>query len=232
MSNLRASIFLAYTMLSSGVILLALLWLALFGRRGAFLWIYIWAKNGILCAKYVLGVRYEIKGVIPDYPAIYAVKHQSAWETGFMQTVLKNPVFVLKKILTYIPLYNILMFVAGYIAVDRANNSGALRKMVKGVKRELGKGSNIIIFPEGTRVPYGERGEIKAGIIALYKMVDAPIIPVSLNSGRLWPRNSFIKKPGLITVTFHEPIEKGLSREEFVARLEEKINFDCAQAPR
>jgi len=224
MKYIRASIFLVYAMLSSGIIMASLIWLALFGRRGAFLWIYIWAKNGILSARYILGVTYEVKGTIPDYPAIYAVKHQSAWETGFMQTVIKNPVYILKKILTYIPLYNIMMFTAGYIPVDRKNNAGALRKMVKDAKKQLAKGSNIIIFPEGTRVAYGERGEIKPGVIALYKMTDAPIIPVSLDSGRLWPRNSFIKKPGKITVTFHKPIEKGLSREEFVKKLDEKIN--------
>ena len=225
MLKFRAYIFLGYTLFSSAAILLLLIWLAAFGRRGAFLWVYIWAKNGILSAKYILGVTYEVKGEIPDYPAIYAAKHQSAWETGFLQTVIRNPAYVLKKELTYIPLYNLIMYAAGYVAVDRKNNAGALRKMVKGVKKQLAKGSNIIIFPEGTRVAYGERGVMKPGVAALYKMTQTPIIPVSLNSGRLWPRNSFIKKPGIITVTFHPPIEKGLSREEFMRVLEKKINF-------
>ena len=113
-----------------------------------------------------------------------------------------------------------------YLGGIPINRRGVNLDSFKKIVDEVEKGSLVVIFPEGTRVPYGEKGEIKPGIIALYKMVDAPIIPVSLNSGRLWPRNSFIKKPGLITVTFHEPIEKGLSREEFVKRLEEQINPD------
>lgn len=215
----RSALFLIYAVISSIIIFALFFWTLFLGKRGIFFGVYLWSRNIILAAHYILGIQYEIKGNIPPYPAVYASMHQSAWETAFLQTVIKRPVFVLKRELLWIPFFNLFMFSAGYVGVNRKKGAGALKNMVRGVEKAIRKGNSIIIFPEGTRVKPGDVADIKPGVVAVYTMSDVTVIPVSLDSGYLWPRNSFRKKPGKITIIFNTPIHKGLKKEEFISEL-------------
>lgn len=221
---LRSSLFLFYTFTSTLILFVILWWLFLLGRKVTFISIWLWSKNILLAAKYILGITYEIKGEIPAYTAIYAANHQSAWETIFFQSFIRNPTYIIKRELMFIPFFNLFMWRAGFISLNRNRGGALIKNMVKAVRKSISRGNNIIIFPEGTRVKPGDKVKLKPGIAAIYAALAVPIIPVSHNSGELWPRNSFIKKPGKITVTFHEPVKKGLDKKQFMEELQKKIS--------
>ena len=182
---------------------------------------FIWLKGAVVLARVVCGIRYEIKGQenIPTEAAIFACQHQSAWETFLFPTILQLPMMVVKIELLRIPIFGAYMRYIGFAAIDRKAGVSALNQITDKAKAALAAGRNVLVFPEGTRIAYGERGKIQAGIFALYENCSAPIIPVSHNAGLVWPKNSFIKKPGLVTVTFHPPVPKNLSKAELFEKL-------------
>jgi 1-acyl-sn-glycerol-3-phosphate acyltransferase len=96
--------------------------------------------------------------------------------------------------------------------------------MLKAAKAAVAAGRPILIFPEGTRVPHGERPPLRPGIAGLYKSLGLPVVPIALDSGRLWPRRSFVKRPGVITMRVGEIIPAGLDRDEIEKRIHTAIN--------
>ena len=182
-----------------------------------------WALVVVYGAKYIAGIKFEIKGTIPNYPCIIASKHQSAWETAFFWLVISRPCFVLKKELMYIPFFGLYLWRAKQIWLDRKRGASSIKKLLAQSKNRIAQGSTIIIFPEGTRTKPGSVPSYKPGIATIYNGVKAPIVPVRLNSGICWPRSAFIKKAGTITVEFLSPLPQGLSKQEFMKELEAKI---------
>lgn len=182
---------------------------------------FIWLKGVVILARVICGIRYELKGKenIPDEAAIFACQHQSAWETFLFPTILHLPMMVVKIELLRIPIFGAYLKYIGMAAIDRKAGVSALNQITDKAKSALATGRNVLVFPEGTRVAYGERGRIQAGIIALYENCSAPVIPVSHNAGVLWPKNSFIKKPGTVTVIFHPTLPKNLSKAELSEKL-------------
>jgi len=152
-------------------------------------------------------------------PAIYAIRHESAWETLILIHKFRQPIFILKEELLKVPLFGTLSRKAGTIAIDRAHGAKSLIKTVEKVKEAVKNGHPVIIFPEGTRMASGEYVPLKRGIALFYKTCNCPVVPVVHNSGRFWPRRGFIKKPGTVTVKFLAPINSGLSKDEFMNRL-------------
>ena len=171
------------------------------------------------------GIACEIRGRahIPRARAIVAAKHQSAWETVAMFTLIADPVQVLKKELALIPFYGWHALKLGMIPVDRSARASALKKMIAQAKKRIAEGRVILIFPQGTRVAPGSRAEYKPGVAALYTQLGVPCVPVALNSGVYWPRRALLKRPGKIIVEFLAPIQPGLKRDEFMAALEGRI---------
>ena len=221
---IRSIIFDIYIVVSTISLYAACFPFLIFGHEGARISCKLWALNVMWSAKYICGVSYQIKGTVPNHAAVFASKHQSAWETAFFYVVTKDPSYVLKKQLMYIPVFNLFLIVVGHIAIDRSTGASALKKLVKDVKDRIGKGRSVVIFPEGTRKQLGEPTDYKPGISAIYSMLkDVPIVPVRLNSGLLWPKGAHIKKTGVITIEFMPEIERGLSRNEFMAKLESVI---------
>ena len=142
----------------------------------------------------------------------------------FFPLVIPYPVFVLKKELKWFPWLAFYIEQAGYITVDRKKGGAALKKMIEKSRSALNDGSTVVIFPEGTRKMFGDAPDYKSGIAMLYKnLPEFDVIPVSLNSGKFWPRNSIPKKSGVVNVTFHAAMPKGLSKPEFMQRLQEVI---------
>ena len=185
----------------------------------------LWQQGAQALLARLAGLTYEVRGRerVPDSPAIFAFKHQSAWETLALHPLLGDPVIVLKRELTRIPLFGRYLLHAGMIGVDRAGGARALRALVEDARAALARGLPIVIFPEGTRAPVGRRNPYHPGVAALYRQLDCPVVPVALNSGLFWRRRSFIKRPGRIVVEFLPPIAPGLERKAFMAELEQRI---------
>lgn len=185
---------------------------------------WIWSTYFWLLVRAVLGIRVVVKGKAPQHAVIVASKHQSAFETIALLHVFERPAPVMKAELMKVPFWGWLAGHFGCIPVDRDGQTGALRAMMKAARRAVADGKPIIIFPEGSRIAVGESPPLKAGVSGLYKVLKLPVVPLALDSGRLWPRNSFVKRPGTITMSFGDPIPPGLPRDEFEARLHAAIN--------
>lgn len=183
-----------------------------------------WARFHRWCCRWLLGIRTRIEGRVPAGPHIFAAKHQSMFETLDLLVVVGDPAAVLKRELADMPLFGQIARQGGVIPVDRAGSAKALRRMIRAATAARDGGRSILIFPEGTRVPPGEQPPLQPGFAGLYKMLGIPVVPIALDSGRLWPRKSFLKRSGIITVRLGEPIPPGLPRAEIEARVHAAIN--------
>ncbi len=174
----------------------------------------------------VLGIRTQARGTenIPAEAVVVLSKHQSAWETVALQQWFPRMVFVLKKELLRLPFLGWAFAAIGMIAIDRKAGKDALSQVSDQGAERLGRGISVIIFPEGTRVPPGQKKRYKPGGAHLAVQAGAKVVPVAHNAGELWKRNAFIKKPGTITISFGPAIDAtGLTAEEVNRRVESWI---------
>ena len=196
----------------------------------AFYVAYGWAGWFLWLSRVVMGIKYEIHGqayISKDKPVLYASKHQSAWETLAFYYLLRGPSFVIKRELGWVPFLGLYSLGTKMIFLNRKGGMQSFKKMIHDAKNRFSQGRSIVIFPEGTRTAVGERGGYKSGIYPIYKALNCHVVPVALNSGICWPRKSFQKYPGTISIEFLSPIEPGLGKEEFMKVLEEKIETAC-----
>ncbi|WP_431478284.1 lysophospholipid acyltransferase family protein [Massilia eburnea] len=189
-----------------------------------------WNVFIVWCAKWICGINYRFKGYenFPDAPAIILSKHQSAWETIFLLANLPRPlVFVFKKEILYIPFFGWGIALLRMIPIDRKQGKNAFKSVVAHGKRRLKDGQWIIMFPEGTRIPVGQQGKYKSGGTRLAVETGAVVVPIAMNSGECWPKNSFIKKPGTITVSVGKPISsEGKTPDELMEQVEQWIESE------
>ena len=182
-----------------------------------------------LLEKYTLGLTYEIRGqeYLPkEGTYIAAAKHQSAYETLKLYCLFKDPTIILKKELLNIPIFGIFLKKLDVIAIDRENREESMKALLSGAKRMKEQGRPIVIFPQGTRVGVNtttQQKPYKGGIVKMYEQANLPIIPMALNSGLFWGRNSFIKKPGKVIFEFLSPIEPGLPDKKVMKALEDRL---------
>jgi 1-acyl-sn-glycerol-3-phosphate acyltransferase len=195
------------------------------GRR----WVHVmgrfWTRTSFALLAATVGLRYRLLGLerLPPEPVIAAVKHQSSWDTLACALLFREPAYVLKRELTWIPVFGWYLLAGRMIAVDRAAGGSALRKLLRQAKAAAAEGRTILIYPEGTRTPPGMRRPYQPGVAALYEHLGLPVVPVALNSGLYWGRRSFAKRPGVITLEVLDPIAPGLGRRAFMAELERRI---------
>jgi 1-acyl-sn-glycerol-3-phosphate acyltransferase len=184
-----------------------------------------WNRSAIAITAAVAGIKLEVKGRenIPANPAVFAIKHQSAFETIALPVILDDPIFVMKRELFRIPIYGWYFARLGNIGIDRGGGPSAIKTIVRRAERALQQGHSILIFPEGTRVAPGAKGEYGPGVAALYTMLHVPVVPVAVNSGLFWGRRSFVKNPGTVTIAFLPAIAPGMERQAFMAELERRI---------
>ncbi|WP_442781984.1 lysophospholipid acyltransferase family protein [Collimonas fungivorans] len=189
-----------------------------------------WNVIVVWMAKVICGILYEVKGFenFPDAPAVVLSKHQSAWETIFLLQMTPRPlVFVFKKSLTYIPFFGWGIALLRMIPIDRSKGRDAFAQVVVQGRKRLADGQWIIMFPEGTRIPVGQTGKYKNGGTRLAVETNTVVVPIAHNAGECWPKNSFIKKPGLITVSIGKPISpEGLDSSELMAKVENWIESE------
>jgi 1-acyl-sn-glycerol-3-phosphate acyltransferase len=190
----------------------------------------LWSGFVLWMLARIVGLDHQVRGRehIPDRPVLFAFKHQSAWETVAANRLIHDPAIVLKRELSFIPFYGWFLVKTGMIAIDRARGSAALRKMVETARNRMSDGRSILTFPEGTRTPVGAEARYHPGIFALYAALDAPVVPVALNSGLFWRRRESVILPGRITVEFLPPIPPGLRRKEFMSVLQDRIETAAA----
>lgn len=175
--------------------------------------------------KYVLGLRYQMIGKenLPDGPYMIACKHQSALETFILPYEFEHLLIILKKELVNVPVIGWYFRKYRMIAVNRSNPKQALRQIVEGAKKTDLSKSPLLIFPEGTRTEPGVPSKYQIGIAVLYESLQVPVVPVAVNTGVFWPRKGLRRHPGLATLQFLPPIQPGLSKSEFMAKLENDI---------
>ncbi len=183
-----------------------------------------WSRYHYACARIFLNIRVRIDGKITDKPVIFAIKHESMFETIEVLRLFKKPAVVAKKELSRIPLWGMVADNYGMIYVDREGGARALRDMLKTVRRYITENRPVIIFAEGTRVPHGQQPALASGFAGLYKIAGLPVVPIAVNTGLYSPKNSFVKKPGVITFRVGEEIPAGLPRAEVEARVHKAIN--------
>lgn len=182
-----------------------------------------WARSFLGLARLVLGVRKRVEGRAPPGPHLFAVKHGSMYETADSLLIGHEPVVVLKKELADIPGWGWAARRYGVIAIDRAGGAQALRAMLAQAKAGVAQGRSVVIFPEGTRVPVGGTPPLQAGFGGLYKAVGLPVVPVAVDSARVW-RRGLLQRPGVIRYRFGDVIPPGLGREEAERRVHAAIN--------
>lgn len=187
-------------------------------------WAHGWARFHRLCAAWLLGIRTRVEGDLPEGGVLVALKHQSMFETIEVFLQLKEPAVVLKRELADLPLWGWVVQRYGVIPVDRKGGATALRRMMKAADAAVAEGRPIVIFPEGTRVPPGEQPPLQSGFAGLYRALKLPVVPVAVDSGRLWPRHRFVKRPGIVTMRFGAPLPSGLPRGEIEAAVHAAIN--------
>jgi 1-acyl-sn-glycerol-3-phosphate acyltransferase len=183
-----------------------------------------WARYQHFCAKTILGITVRIDGEMTDRPVLYAIKHESMYETIDMPRVFHRPSVIAKRQLFNIPFWGKAALAYGMIPVDRDGGATALRDMLARSRALLADGRPIIIFPEGTRVLHGDDPPLQSGFAGLYKMLNVPVVPVAVNSGKLMPRDHWLRRSGMITYKVGEEIPAGLPRAEVEARVHAAMN--------
>lgn len=181
-----------------------------FKTRYAFM--HHWAKFCLFWLRVTCGVKYQVHGlehVDAGQPGLILARHESAWETLAFQQIFPRQAYVLKRELLKIPFFGWGMRLLHPIAIDRSAGRQALNQLLKEGQSRLEQGDWVVIFPEGTRMPVGELGKINVGGSMLASKAKVPVYLVAHNAGSCWPKNSFIKKPGLIEVHISEPLDAG-----------------------
>ena len=168
-----------------------------------------WSRLMLWCLRGICGIRWRIEGRehLPAVPSVILSKHQSAWETLAFQQIFPPQVHVLKRELLWLPFFGWGLALMSPIPIDRGRGMSALRQIARRGKRRLEQGFWVVVFPEGTRVTPGRRRKYQMGGAWLAAHAGAPVVPVAHNAGRCWPRNSFLKYPGRVTVRIGPPID-------------------------
>lgn len=189
----------------------------------------VWARSSLWLQAKLAGTRSRITGQenLPAGSFILAPKHQSFWDTIAFFPYLRDPLYILKRELTWIPFFGWYIIKMRLIPVNRGNRSLALKKVVVDAKREMAEDRQLIIYPEGTRRAPGDEPAYKYGIVELYAQLGLPVVPVAHVAGLYWPRRKFLRYPGTIQARFLPAIPAGLDRDEFLRRLIAETERGC-----
>lgn len=184
-----------------------------------------WSLSWLKVYKLVCGVSYEVRGRehLVAGGCVIAMKHQSTWDTFAMFAIFPEPVFVFKSELRFVPFFGYTLLRMGCIPVTRGTGKVALKSMIEGTMAARDRGKQVVIFPEGTRGTIGSEATYKSGVSHLYRAIGGAFVPVALNSGLVWPRRSFLRPAGVITIEVLPTIPAGLNRQEMQARLVDSI---------
>ncbi|KQV35211.1 MULTISPECIES: 1-acyl-sn-glycerol-3-phosphate acyltransferase [unclassified Rhizobium] len=184
-----------------------------------------WARSNNWLFEKVVGTTFEIEGLenLPEGGYIFAPKHQSFWDVFALLPWLADPFYILKRELTWIPLFGWYVKKQRMVPVNRAARGKAMAAVMERTHREMENGRQLIIYPEGTRRPPGAAPDYKYGIARLYRDLDMPVVPVVMHPGLFWPRRKFLRFPGHFKVRILPPIPPGDDPDHFHAKLIETM---------
>lgn len=194
-----------------------------------------WTVFNLWWLKVTCGLKHKVTGLenIPQGPAIIMCKHQSAWETLALQIIFPAQAWILKRELLWIPIYGWGLASMQPIAIDRGTAVRSFRQIVDQGRQRLARDIWVVIFPEGTRVAPGAKGEYLPGGGLLAEKTGCPIVPVAHNAGYFWPRNSIIKKPGTIDMVIGPVIPtQGRKAKEIMREVEVWIEDTVTRLPK
>ena len=200
-------------------------------RRRHFLGV-AWTRVLMWTLEHVIGLKYRVIGRehIPTRPSIICSKHQSGWETLALQSIFPYQIYVAKRELLWIPFFGWGLALMNAIMINRSDRARANLQIIEQGRERLSHGFWITVFPEGTRTRPGARGKYKLGAARMARDLDMPLVPVAHNAGEFWPRNSFLKYPGEITVVIGPPIEPVADKSADVLMGEAEAWIEARQA--
>jgi len=183
-----------------------------------------WCRCAVWLGKTLVGLRYEVHGAenVPARPCVILAKHQSTWETFFLSAYFEPLTQVLKRELLRVPFFGWAIMLLKPIAIDRDNPKAALRQVAKQGHERLEQGAWVLIFPEGTRVPVGERGKFSRSGAALAVNAGLPVLPIAHNAGMFWPKAGWGKRPGTIQVVIGQPMFADSESPRAIAELNQR----------
>lgn len=229
MTVLRSALFMLVMAVTTVLIVTALLlvfWLPTRQRR---LFVMPWVRFVMWLIEHLLGIKTRLLGAenIPAVPCVILSKHQSAWETFALQTIFPLTSFVYKKELHWLPFFGWGLKLMPFVAIDRGAGRAALEQVVERGRQRLAEGYSVVVFPEGTRVPPGQKKRYKVGGAYLAVAAGVSAVPVALNSGECWGRQAFLKTPGTVTVSIGPAIDTtGKTAEAVNAAVEQWIEAE------
>lgn len=191
-----------------------------------------WAGITLALVKKTSGINSHMRGYhyISKSPAIYAAKHQSAWDTLMLWSVLGSPAFVLKRELYLIPVFGWYLWRSGQVAIDRRAGKKAVASMVAQARRYVAQGRSIVVFPEGTRKAVGAVPHYKKGIAYVSAELGVPVVPVALNAGKFWPRSLLLKRSGNAVIEFLPAMPPaGNAKDAWLSDLETRVETATAK---
>lgn len=196
---------------------------AMFSRKGAYAACKGYSRYVFWTARWMVGMRCEVRGTPPEGEALIAAKHQSFLDIMMIFTALPAAKFIMKKEILMMPVIGQYARVLGCVPVDRGKRGAAIDKMIKDVEAGRAEPGQLIIYSQGTRVAPGVKAPYKVGTGVLYEQLGQPCAPVATNVGVLWPKRGLLRKPGVAVVEFLPIIEPGLSRNAFMEQLERVV---------
>ena len=220
---LRSLIFTGQAYLMMVPLALGFLPWALFDRRGAWTAVHVWTGWVRWTASWMIGLKSEVRGPVPQGEVMIAAKHQSFFDIILLCNVLPRPKFIMKKQLVWAPILGWYALRIGCVPVDRGKRGAAIKAMVEKVNSGTQEPGQLIIFPQGTRVAPGVTREYKVGVAVLYQELGAPVIPVACNVGVFWPRHAVYRRPGLAVIEFLPEIPAGRPMREFLGEVETRV---------
>jgi 1-acyl-sn-glycerol-3-phosphate acyltransferase len=235
MTLIRSTLHMAFMFVTVIPYTLLILLARLLGAKGNVRYAFAqkWLTLSIDAARVLMGIRYQVQGqenlpVGETSPAILLVKHQSTYETFLMPAIMPHPLaYVFKKELLYVPFFGWSIGSLDMIHIDRSQRAKAFAKVVEQGQALLDRGVWVIMFPEGTRIPRGERGSYKTGGTRLAIATGAPVIPIAVTSAKCWPRKAFLKHPGVVDVSIGKPISsEGRDADELMREVEAWIESE------
>ena len=205
------------------------------GYRACVFYINLWNRGVIAWLRLTCGVRYRVEGLenIPARPYVVVAKHQSEWETFFLQIPFAPICTILKRELLKIPLFGWGLATVKPIAIDRSAQREALKYIIEAGRSRLAEGICVLIFPEGTRTPAGKTGRYARSGADLAIKANVPLVPVAHNAGEYWPSKQFIKYPGMITVVIGSPLQgEDIDSKTLMTRAEQWIETEVQRVSR
>ncbi|KIN63660.1 Acyltransferase [Sulfitobacter noctilucicola] len=196
---------------------------AMFSKTGAYTACKTYAAWCMWSARWLIGLRCEVRGDVPQGEVLIGAKHQSFLDIMMIFHALPRAKFIMKREILWTPVIGQYTKRMQMIAVDRGKRGKAISKMMEDVNAGRIEPGQIVIYPQGTRVAPGAHIPYKVGTAVLYGQLKQSCIPVATNAGYFWPRRGLYRRSGLAVVEFLPPIEPGLEKAAFMAELESRV---------